>query len=71
MSYIRGLMALVQFQCEGMMQNAVIYDIAYRYLYIQGLVQDFSNSSALAMELLYSDPKPLIYLSKIMQQVKD
>ena len=33
--------------------------------YIDGLVQDCSNSSALAMELLQSCTKPLIYQSNL------
>ena len=32
--------------------------------YIDGLVQDFGNSSALAMELLQSWPEPSIYIYK-------
>ena len=41
------------------------------YEYIDGLVQDCSNSSALAMELLQSCTKPLIYGSITKQNVGD
>ena len=40
-----------------------MYDsITMHQIYIDGLVQDCSNSSALAMELLQSCTKPSIYL---------
>ena len=42
------------FQCQEMMWNTI-------YEYIDGLVQDCSNSSVLAMELLQSCTKPSMH----------
>ena len=39
----------------------VLYQMFFTSKYIDGLVQDCSNSSALAMELLQSCTEPLIY----------
>ena len=54
-----GAMEITQFQANSSICTASVHLLPWHH--IDGLVQDCSNSSALAMELLQSCAKPSIY----------
>ena len=51
------------------LMTELLTDVTHWIIYIDGLMQDCSNSSALALELLQSCTKPWIYDDEIFQNV--
>ena len=75
MSWLKATDALVKqgvryfVACMGRVTVQVVLTLGLWHAYIDGLAQDCSKSSALAMELLQSCTKPSIYDMYIITQI--